>query len=443
MKIRRVVSIMFILLATIFFIFPEKGETKQDTIYVAPLESTVEKGLYHFLKRTITTAEKDGAEAVIFEVHTPGGVVNAAEEIVKLLANTEVRTIAYINYNAISAGAYISLYADEIYMAPNGSMGSAAIIDQQGETAGKKAESMWFKAMENAAKHRDRDPIYALAMADKDVDLPEYGAKKGDLLTLTAEEALEVGYAEGIVHNMDELLAALGYSDANVKNINTTFAEKLARFITDPVVVPILLTIGSLGLVLELYTPGFGVPGFMGITALLLFFYGHLIAGLAGYETIIMFLLGIGLIIAEFFVPGGILGILGTGSIIVSMFLAAENVKHMAMSMLIAVSLAIFVSIIMLKVFGKKMKFWRKLILTDATTTESGYVSNRNRLELIGVEGYTLTDLRPSGTVQVDDERIDVVSEGGFVGKNVKVKIVKVEGSRIVVREIKDKETEA
>lgn len=443
MKIRQMISMGLILLAVIIFILPEKGLSKQESVYVVPLEDTVEKGLYHFLKRAVTTAEQEGAETVVFEVHTPGGAVDAAGEIAKLLSNTEVKTVAYINYNALSAGAYISLYADEIYMAPNGSMGAAAIIDQQGNTAGKKAESMWFTAMENAAKHSGRDPIYALAMADEDVDLPEYGAKKGDLLTLSADEALEVGYAEGIVSNMDELLSTLGYSEADVFNVNETFAEKFARFITNPIVVPILLSIGSLGLVLELYSPGFGIPGFMGISALLLFFYGHLVAGLAGYETIIMFLLGVGLIIAEFFVPGGILGILGAGSIVVSIFLAAENVKYMAMSMLLAVFIAILGSIIMLKVFGKKMKFWRKLILTDATTTESGYVSNQNRLELIGVEGYTLTDLRPAGTVVVDDERIDVVSEGGFIAKNVKVKIVKVEGSRIVVREIKNIEADS
>lgn len=439
MNIRRMMSVSLILLAIIIFVLPEKGLTKQDTVYVVPLEDTVEKGLYHFLNRAVTTAEKEGAAAVIFEVHTPGGAVDAAGEIAKLLANTEVKTIAYINHNALSAGAYISLYADEIYMAPNGSMGAAAIIDQQGNTAGKKAESMWFTAMENAAKHSGRDPIYALAMADEEVDLPEYGAKKGDLLTLSADEALKVGYAEGIADNMDGLLTTLGYHDANVLTLNETFAEKFARFITNPIVVPILLSIGSLGLVLELYSPGFGIPGFMGISALLLFFYGHLVAGLAGYETIVMFVLGVGLIIAEFFVPGGILGILGTGSIIVSVFLAAENVKHMAMSILIAIVIATLGSIIMVKVFGKKMKFWRKLILTDATTTESGYVSNQNRLELIGVEGYTLTDLRPAGTVVVDDERIDVVSEGGFIAKNVKVKVVKAEGSRIVVREVKNK----
>jgi membrane-bound serine protease (ClpP class) len=228
-------------------------------------------------------------------------------------------------------------------------------------------------------------------------------------------------------------------SNAEIKTVEESFAEKIARFITHPVVIPILLSIGSLGLILELYSPGFGLPGFMGLSALLLFFYGHLVAGLAGYETLILFVIGIGLIIAEFFLPGGIAGILGLAAILGSLFLASDNVVHMGISLLIALSISILASILMVKVFGKKMKIFRKIILTDATKTEEGYVSNKSRLELIGLEGYCLTPLRPSGTVVIEDERIDVVSEGGFILKDARVRVVKAEGSRIVVREILDK----
>ncbi|MBA4535876.1 nodulation protein NfeD [Bacillus aquiflavi] len=435
---RRMITVSSILFAFLLMLLPSYGSAKQEIVYVVPIEDTVEKGLYEFLKRAVKTAEEEGAEAIIFEVHTPGGAVDAAGEIAKLLSNTKLKTIAYINHDALSAGAYISLYADEIYMVPNASIGAAAIIDQEGNTAGKKAESMWLTAMENAAKHSGRDPIYALAMADESIDLPQYRAEKGKLLTLSADQALEVGYTEGIVNNMNDLLKKLGYEKADVRSLDETFAEKLARFITNPIVIPILLSIGSLGLVLELYSPGFGIPGFMGISSLLLFFYGHLIAGLAGYESIILFVIGIGFIIAELFIPGGILGILGLVSIFTSIILAGGNITQMAVSLLIAIGVAILVSTIMLKVFGKRMKFLQRIILTDSTNTESGYVSNRSRLELIGVEGHTLTDLRPSGTVIIDGERIDVVSEGGFIQKNTKVKVVKAEGSRIVVREIAD-----
>ncbi|HYK72104.1 MAG TPA: nodulation protein NfeD [Pseudoneobacillus sp.] len=415
---------------------PHSYGKSEKLVFIVPIEDTVEKGLYAFLNRAINQAEKEEADAIIFEVNTPGGAVDAAAGIGKLLTTTPIQTIAFINNQALSAGAYISLNTDKIYMVSGATMGSAAIIDQQGNMADKKAQSYWNAAMKSAAKNSQRDPLFALAMADESVDLPQYGAGKGKLLTLTADQALEVGYAEGIVQNLDEVLANLGLEKAQTKKIDESFAEKLARFITNPIVIPILLTIGSLGLVLELYSPGFGIPGFMGLSALLLFFYGHLVAGLAGYETIILFVLGIILVFLELFVPGGIIGVIGFGAIIGSLFLASDNVIHMGISIVIALLVSIIASIFMIKVLGRKMSFFKKIILTDSTNTEQGYVSNVNRVELLGEIGITLTQLRPAGKIMVKDEIVDAVSEGAFIQKDKQIKVIKVEGPRIVVREI-------
>jgi membrane-bound serine protease (ClpP class) len=436
LNIKSVVASMIILLSLAGLISPFTADAKEKIVYVVPIEETVEKGLLAFLERAVEEAEDANAEAIIFDVNTPGGAVDAADGIGKLLTGTELKTIAFVNKKALSAGAYISLNTDEIYMVPGSTMGSAAIIDQQGNTAGKKAESYWFAAMKSAAVESGRNPVYAQAMADESIDLPELDAGKGKLLTLTAEQALEVGYSEGTVKNLDALLEKLGYENAEIRNVDESFAEKLARFLTHPVVIPILMTIGSLGLVLELYSPGFGLPGLAGLTSLLLFFYGHLVAGLAGFETLILFVLGIGLILMEFFVPGGIAGAIGFLAIIASFFIASDNVVHMGISLLIALTASVLVSILMIRVFGKRMKLFKRIILTDSTSTEKGYVSNKNRLELIGVEGITLTPLRPSGTILIEDERIDVVSEGAFIPKDRKVRILKTEGSRIVVREV-------
>jgi membrane-bound serine protease (ClpP class) len=290
--------------------------------------------------------------------------------------------------------------------------------------------------MKSAAETSHRDPKYALAMADKTVDLPEVGAADGELLTLDAKTAESVNYSEGTVNSMEDLLQRIGLENAEVVNVEESFAETLARFITNPVVVPILLSLASLGLVVELYSPGFGVAGSIGLASLLLFFYGHLVAGLAGYETLILFIIGIGLIVAEFFLPGGIAGILGLGAVIGSILMAGGNVVTMGISLLIALTVAIIAMVVFVKVFGKRMNFFNKIILKDSTNTESGYVSNVNRLELIGATGVTKTPLRPSGTVIIDDERIDAVTEGGFIAPNRPVKVVKVEGSRTIVREI-------
>ncbi|MEW9107799.1 MAG: nodulation protein NfeD [Cytobacillus gottheilii] len=431
------IAVISFLFAFILMLIPVNGTSaNNDIVYTVPVEETVEKGLYAFLSRAVHTAEEEGADAIIFELNTPGGAVDAAGEIGKLLTSTDIKTISFVNKQALSAGAYIALNTDEIYMVPGSTMGSAAIIDQSGNTAGKKAESYWFSAMESAAQQSNRDPIVARAMADESIEIPELGLGNDELLTLTPDQALEVNYSEATVTNMDELVQQLGFENAEIRSMEESFSEKLARFLTNPVIIPILLSIGSIGLVVELYSPGFGVPGFMGLSALLLFFYGHLVAGLAGYETLILFVIGIGLLIAEFFLPGGIAGLLGAGAIIASLFMASGNVVHMGISILIAISAAILVSILLVKVFGKKMKFFRKMILTDSTNTEKGYVSNTNRTELIGTEGYALTALRPAGTVVISNERIDVVSEGGFIQKDAKVRVVKAEGSRIVVREL-------
>lgn len=416
--------------------FASTAKADRDFVYVVPLEETVEKGLSAFLKRAIHTAEEEGAKAIIFEINTPGGAVDAASEIGNLLAKAEIETVAYINNRALSAGAYISLYMDHIYMVPNATMGSAAIIDQSGNAADEKAQSYWLAEIENAAKHNNREPKYALAMADKSIEISELGDNDEELLTLTANQALEVGYAEGIITSIDEVLVDLGLQGAEVKELKVSFFEALARFLTNPIVVPILLSIGSLGLVVELYSPGFGIPGTMGLASLLLFFYGHLVAGLAGYESLILFIVGIALLLLEFFLPGAIVGIIGGLCILWSILIAGESVVQMGIYLLIAIAIAIVTGIILTKVFGKRIQLFNKIVLKDSTSSEKGYISNKSRLELIGLTAEALTALRPSGTIVVGDERIDAVTEGSFIDKGTKVKIIKAEGARIVVREI-------
>ncbi|WP_205847841.1 NfeD family protein [Planococcus halocryophilus] len=412
------------------------------TVYVIPIEDEVERGLQAFIERGIEEAEDAGAEAIIFEIDTPGGFVDAADGIARLLDKTDLETLAFVNQDALSAGAFLALHNDEIYMHPNGRMGAAQVINQSGNAAADKANSAWLSSMKSAAQTVDRDPQYALAMADASIDLPEVGAAKGKLLTLDAKEAEQVGYSEGTVSSLSELLALKGFQDATIVTIDETFSESLARFLTNPFIVPILLSFAGLGLLLELFTPGVGVPGFIGMVFLLLFFYGHLVAGLAGYESIILLIIGFGLLVAEFIIPGGVAGFLGVAAILGSILLAGGDLKTTAIAVLIAMVVATVGMVIVVKFFGKRLSLFKRIILTDATDTASGYVSTTNRPELVGKIARTLTALRPSGTIQLDDERIDAVSEGRFIDSGKNVKIIKVEGSRIVVRELDKQEEE-
>ncbi|MEH7414084.1 NfeD family protein [Neobacillus drentensis] len=206
--------------------------------------------------------------------------------------------------------------------------------------------------------------------------------------------------------------------------------------LTNPVVVTFLLTIAGVGIVLELFSAKFGIAGLIGIFALLIFFYGHFQAGLAGFGTLLLFVSGILLIFLEFFLPGAIAGTLGVAALILSLFLAGQNALQMGVSILIAIAVSIFIFFLMIKTFGKKLVLFNKMILTETARKEDGYVSNINRTDLLGLEGHALTILRPAGTIVINNERVDAVSEGDFIEKNTKVKVIKVEGARIVVREV-------
>lgn len=414
----------------------EEREGRGQTVYIIPIEREVERGLEAFLKRTTNEAMESGADHIIFEIDTPGGRVDSAGQIGTILQNVNVPTTSFITNEALSAGSYIALNTDQIYFAPHATMGASGVITGDGNAAEDKAQSAWKERMIAAAESKGRDPLYAEAMADPSIDLPEYGAPEGAFLTLAPADAMEVGYADGVVQDRVELLYEMGLSHATIVETEPTLAEEVARFLTNPIVYSILLSVASLGLIVELYSPGFGIPGIMGLTSLFLFFYGHFVAGLAGMEAIILLVIGIILIIVELFVPGGIVGLIGVAAILGSLFMSGYDIGQMSISISIAFLVAVIASVILYRRIGLDKGVFRHIILKESTSTELGYVSSTNRLELIGKEGVALTPLRPSGIAEFEGERIDVVSEGRFISKDSPVIVVKVEGARVVVREI-------
>lgn len=409
-------------------------------VYVIPIENEVERGLEAFLRRTTNEAIEANADHIIFEINTPGGAVDAADNIGQILQAIDIPTTAYIRSRALSAGSYIALFMDNIYMNPQATMGASGIITQDGNAADAKAQSYWREAMGSAAEAGGRDRIYAEAMADASIDLPELNAPEGEFLTLGPTKALEVGYSQGTVNHRAELLTVLGFPDATIVEAEITPAESVARFLTNSIVVSILLTLAGLGFVIELYTAGFGIAGVTSILSLILFFYGHAVAGFAGFEVLVLLILGIGLIITEFFVPGGILGGLGVLSIVASLFFASDNIFAIGMSVLLALIISIAASVILYKKIGLQKGFLRHIILSDRETPDRGYTSAEDRKDWIGRKGTALTPLRPAGTGMFDEDRIDIVSEGTFIKSGQPIVIVQVYGSRVVVKEITNEE---
>jgi membrane-bound serine protease (ClpP class) len=431
--------LMIPFISTVFLTPSVSADKEKPLVYVVPIEETIESGLHAFLERAFREAEDSVADHIILDINTPGGAVKAASDIGDLLQKTKIPITAFVNPDATSAGAYIALNANNILMVPTGTMGSATVVNLEGNAGDAKVMAYWISKMEGAAEVNGRDPLYAKAMVDPEVEI-EGLTPKGTPLDFKASQALEHGYAEGIVESLDEALTFLELGNATIIVVEPTIAEKVSRFITHPVVVSILFSLASLGIILELYSPGIGIPGMVGVSSLLLFFFGHMIAGFAGWESLLLFVVGIILIAIEIFMPGfGVFGILGAVSVIGSLALASIDI----ISGLKSIGIAALVTVVVLLILGRsltKRGFWSKLVLQEAVSTDEGKAYSQKKTELLGKTGVTLTQLRPAGTVKIGDRRYDVVSRGEFIENNKTVKVIDVEGTRIVVSEVGDSE---
>lgn len=417
------------------------AESSNKVVYVIPIKQTIESGLEQFLNRAIQDAHEAGADQIVFEVNTFGGRVDSAESIGNLIRSSSIPTVVYVEGKAISAGSYIALNADQIVMQNGSSIGSAAVVDISGtKIEDSKTVGMWIGHMRSAAQLNDRNPDYAEAMVDDqfEVTVEETGITygKGKLLSFSAEDAMKAGYAESVVDNFDGLLEFIGAENGQIYHVEASPAEKLARVLTNPVVMTILMLLGMAGIAIELFVPGFGVPGIIGISSFALYFFGHFVAGFAGVEHLFLFIAGVILLIVEIFVPSfGIFGIAGIVSVVSGVVLAAYDTEQAMLSLGIASVLALVIIIFVSKYFGHK-GVWNKFILRDQFSTESGYNSQTSKQHLLGKTGTCITPLRPSGTAIIEDERIDVVSSGGFISNNQEIEVIKIEGTRVVVREL-------
>jgi membrane-bound serine protease (ClpP class) len=412
------------------------GKTQAETYHKAvwiPVEQGVERGLESFLQRAFSDAAKRGADLVILAIDTPGGEIEAADQIGLMVRQAPMHVVAFIQNQAFSAGTYIALNADEIVMTPGSSIGAATPIDLAGNAAGVKIISGWSEKMEAAAKLNNRDPVIARAMVQLDLEVP--GLKeKGTVLSLDAEDAKKLGYAEQIVADAAGLYSYLGITEKTVEKIEPTMGERLARFVTSPVVMSTLLLVGLLGIVVEVFAPGFGIAGTVGLCAFALYFIGHYVAGFANWLHIGLFILGILLLILEIFLPGMIVGAIGFVSLVSGLVMAAYDTKQGIASLGIALGITVIVAFLLVKYYGFK-GLWSKFILGDVQRNEAGYVAPRDQRELLGQQGIALTPLRPAGVVKINGKRVDAVSAGGYISPGSDIVVVQVEGSRIVVQE--------
>ncbi len=467
-RLRTALSVALLVLGAAGLLAPAQGVTAQaETVYLVEVHDTIDLGLAPYVKRAIGEATDAGASGVILDVNTPGGRLDAALQIKNAILDSRIPVIAFINREAFSAGALIALAANEIYMTPGAVIGAATPVDQEGEEASEKVVSGVRKDFKALAEVRGRNPQVAEAMVDEAVAV-EGLVEEGKLLTLSTQEALEWGYAEGEVEDLPALLEALDLESAQVIEVSPSFAENLVRFLTNPIVASLLLTLGALGLLVEVTSSGFGVPGLAGATLLALFFWGHFLAGLAGWEGVALVVVGLALIGVEvFLIPGfGVAGVLGIAAFLGGIFISLVGEGAVAGDFTRA-GLVLLASVGMVALGGwaaivhlPKGRPWRGLGLPEVLPAGPGIETPGGRSRrgrrgaaarrgesqpgaLDGARGVAITDLHPAGVADIDGRRVDVVTEGGYIASGTAIEIIADEGYRRVVRAVSDADSSA
>jgi len=408
----------------------------RDKAYIIAINSQIDEAMSHYVQRSIEKAEKEGCSTVVLEINTPGGLVESAEKIKDSIVKTKLHTIAYVKDRAWSAGALIALSCKEIVMSPGSTIG-AAEPRIGGVPADEKIVSALRADFAAVAELRNRPVEIVKSMVDKDIAIPNVN-EKGKLLTLTVNEAIKLGIADRSANSLDEVLAPHKLDAAKAETQSQSWAEVLSRILTNPILATILLILGLVGLLHELVAPGHGVGAAISVLFLGLFFGGHYLAGAGNWIAMLIFAIGVVLLIAEIFlIPGtGIAFVLSIVCIGAGVVLSFDNITTGIWVFAIALLATIVITYFSFK-YIMKTSFWKeRIVLNPDYKDEKGYkAGTRDYTEFMGRTGLTLTPLRPVGRAQFDDEKLEVISEGEFIQKDVKVEIIQIEGNRIVVRE--------
>ncbi|MCS7054128.1 MAG: nodulation protein NfeD [Ignavibacterium sp.] len=426
----------------LFWIFSVCLFAQQSKVYIGYIEGDIDLGLSPYVSRVISEAEENNASAIIFKINTFGGRVDAATQIKDAILASKIKTVAFINNRAISAGALIALSCQKIVMAPGSNIGAATVVDQTGEKVSEKYQSYMRSEMRSTAEKNGRNPEIAEAMVDERIVIPGL-TDSTQLVTLTSEEALKYKMSDTTLTKIEEVLEYIGQKDAKLVKVTTNWAEDVVRFLNNPIISSILIMIGFFGLLSEIKTPGWGVPGTAGLIALALFFGSSYILKLATIVEILMFIAGVVLILLEIFlIPGfGIAGISGIVLIFLSIFLSLIGSEQFltfdAISLaIIQLAFAVVAALVLLFLLAKylpKSELFNRLVLSEAEKAEEGYVSVSEEQSLLGKIGVTVSILRPVGIAEIDGKRVEVVSDGEFIQPGTKIKVIKVEGMKVVV----------
>ncbi|GAC1428351.1 MAG: NfeD family protein [Candidatus Velthaea sp.] len=425
---RRLVSLALIAFAALGGL--AQAFAAPNAVVVIPIAGTIDAGMAHLVERAVHDAHDRHARAIVLDVNTFGGLVASATEIRDALLAADVPVYAYVSQRAWSAGALVTLSASKIAMAPGSSIGAAEPIPKTVKTV-----SALRGEFESTAARFHRNTLLAGGMVDATLDAPPY-KHSGAILTLTADDAKRAHIADSISPTFNDALASFNLAGASTVPAEYTFGERVARFATNPEISGLLLTIGFLGLLIEMQTLH-GIAGTVGVAALALFFGTHVYAGFSNGLVIGLAIIGLlGILFELHVLPGhGIAGTLGVAALVSSVVLAFGIASFFiaVQALAIAIVLTAIFFALATRVYPENA-FMRRLVFASAQGPD--YVASLDHRRLLGQTGTASSYLRPAGMATVDGQRIDVLTEGEFVTAGTPVRVTRVEGARIFVRPI-------
>ena len=367
------------------------AEESKKNIYVVPIQDTIDLGIPAFVNRAISAAEKNNAELIIFDIDTFGGRVDAATQIKDAISATDITTIAFINRRAISAGSLISLSCDQIYMTDGGTIGATSVVDMSGSKQSEKSQSYMREEMAATAEKAGKNTDIARGMVDEELSFEFLvingdslkvddieGRKEGKLITLTTELALKYNIADGKSESVEELLSNLGIENYNIITLSENWSEDLVRFLTDPTISSLLTTFGTIGIISELYSAGWGIGGTIGIVCLTLALGASYLTQLASSMDLLIIFSGLLLLVVEFIaIPGfGFFGIAGIGVLFYGLYLllipdvpVSDEIYSQALDGFSWGIVGGIIALIMVINLLLKSKFLERFITTDSNTS--------------------------------------------------------------------------
>lgn len=442
--------VLLLILASDSIAQQQDSTSKTLKVYTFKMQEMIAPPVWRTTKLAIENAEDLNADLILIHMNTYGGMLDAADSIRTKILNTKIPTYVFIDKNAASAGALISIACDSIYMAPGASIGAATVVNQQGEQMPDKYQSYMRSMMRATAEAKNRDPDIAQAMVDPKIYV-EGISDTGQVLTFTLSEAIEFGFCEGEANSLEDVLELSGVEDYVFVKHEISATDKIIGWLINPMVSGILIMVIIGGIYFELQTPGIGFPLAAAALAALLYFAPLYLEGLANHWEILLFIVGLILIAVEIFaIPGfGVAGVLGITLMVSGLTLSMvenmgegvfdydlTNVVKAFFIVVIAFFLSLVGSIILTKqLLGTNYFAGLGLALAKTQEADEGYTSAKsNYRSMNGHQGTTRTILRPSGKVTIDGDQFDATALTGYIDKGVPIVVVGYQTGQLIVK---------